>query len=138
MDPNEDTNGTTNGDANGKGKGKAQGGMRGGYVGLMNCVFAAQKAVSLSHSPAVSILEVEPCPAYAQKVPIDVLSLPAPWTNTAPPIFLQQAAHLTEGVYWRWNGKGGLLQYLHVSGAACTSYAVRCGAVSSDSELGRI
>lgn len=69
------------------------GGMRGGYVGLMNCVFAAQKV----------------------KVPIDVLTLPPPSTGTAPPIFLQQASHLTEGIYWRWNGKGGLLQYLHVS-----------------------
>lgn len=29
-----------------KGKGKGDAGMRGGYVGLMNCVFAAQKAVS--------------------------------------------------------------------------------------------
>lgn len=36
----------TNGDSKVKGKAKAQGGMRGGYVGLMNCVFAAQKAVS--------------------------------------------------------------------------------------------
>jgi hypothetical protein len=33
-----------NGDG-GKGKQNAEGGMRGGYVGLMNCVFAAQKAV---------------------------------------------------------------------------------------------
>ncbi|KAK8850730.1 hypothetical protein IAR55_004650 [Kwoniella newhampshirensis] len=65
--------------------------MRGGYVGLMNCVFAAQKA----------------------KVPIDVLSLPPPTIDASPPIFLQQAAHLTEGVYWQWNGRGGLLQYLH-------------------------
>jgi transcription initiation factor TFIIH subunit 3 len=69
------------------------GGMRGGYVGLMNCVFAAQKA----------------------KIPIDVLTLPPPSTGTEAPIFLQQASHLTEGVYWRWNGRGGLLQYLHVS-----------------------
>lgn len=70
------------------------GGMRGGYVGLMNCVFAAQK----------------------QKVPIDVLSLPPPHTASAPPIFLQQASYLTEGVWWRWNGRGGIVQYLHVSG----------------------
>ncbi|KAK1923302.1 TFIIH subunit Tfb4/p34 [Papiliotrema laurentii] len=72
----------------------AQGGggeMRGGYVGLMNCVFAAQKA----------------------KVPIDVLTLPPASGGSGPPIFLQQAAHLTDGVYWRWNGRGGLLQYLH-------------------------
>lgn len=69
------------------------GAMRGGYVGLMNCVFAAQKA----------------------KVPIDVLTLPPKSTGTSPPIFLQQASHLTEGIYWRWNGRGGLLQYLHVS-----------------------
>lgn len=68
------------------------GGMRGGYVGLMNCVFAAQKA----------------------KIPIDVLTLPPASTGTEAPIFLQQASHLTEGVYWRWNGRGGLLQYLHV------------------------
>ncbi|KAI9637162.1 TFIIH subunit Tfb4/p34 [Dioszegia hungarica] len=67
------------------------GGMRGGYVGLMNCVFAAQKA----------------------KIPIDVLTLPPASTGTEAPIFLQQASHLTEGVYWRWNGRGGLLQYLH-------------------------
>lgn len=46
-----EANGTTapNGNGKAKGKAKAQGGMRGGYVGLMNCVFAAQKAVSLSH-----------------------------------------------------------------------------------------
>ncbi|WVQ95409.1 hypothetical protein IAU59_002506 [Kwoniella sp. CBS 9459] len=71
---------------------KSQGGqMRGGYVGLMNCVFAAQKA----------------------KVPIDVFSLPPPTIDASPPIFLQQAAHLTDGIYWQWNGRGGLLQYLH-------------------------
>lgn len=39
---------------------------------------------------------------------------------TAPPIFLQQAAYLTEGIYWRWNGRGGLLQYLHVSSRSTT------------------
>ncbi|WVO13610.1 hypothetical protein L204_101231 [Cryptococcus depauperatus] len=66
-------------------------GMGGGYVGMMNCVFAAQKA----------------------KVPIDVLSLPPPTIDAQPPVFLQQAANLTEGVYWQWNGRGGLLQYLH-------------------------
>ncbi|OWZ78026.1 transcription initiation factor TFIIH subunit 3 [Cryptococcus neoformans Tu401-1] len=65
--------------------------MRGGYVGLMNCVFAAQKA----------------------KVPIDILSLPPSTIDSSPPVFLQQAAHLTDGVYWQWNGRGGLLQYLH-------------------------
>ncbi|EKC98819.1 hypothetical protein A1Q2_06922 [Trichosporon asahii var. asahii CBS 8904] len=72
---------------------KASGGGGGqrGYVGLMNCVFAGQKA----------------------KVAIDVLTLPPESTMTAPPIFLQQAAYLTEGIYWRWNGRGGLLQYLH-------------------------
>ena len=75
------------------GNASATGAMRGGYVGLMNCVFAAQKT----------------------KVPIDVLTLPSPATGTAPPIFLQQASHLTDGIYWRWNGKGGILQYLHVS-----------------------
>ena len=75
------------------GNASATGVMRGGYVGLMNCVFAAQKS----------------------KVPIDVLTLPPPSTGSAPPIFLQQSSHLTEGVYWRWNGKGGILQYLHVS-----------------------
>ncbi|RXK37019.1 hypothetical protein M231_05726 [Tremella mesenterica] len=66
---------------------------KGGYVGLMNCVFAAQKG----------------------KIPIDVLTLPPSYTQTSPPIFLQQAAHLTGGMYWRWNGRGGVLQYLHVS-----------------------
>ncbi|TXT12945.1 hypothetical protein VHUM_01346 [Vanrija humicola] len=72
---------------------KASGGAGGqkGYVGLMNLVFAAQKI----------------------KIPIDVLTLPPESTKTAPPIFLQQAAHLTNGIYWRWNGRGGLLQYLH-------------------------
>ncbi|KAL1412483.1 RNA polymerase II transcription factor B subunit 4 [Vanrija albida] len=72
---------------------KASGGAGGqkGYVGLMNLVFAAQKI----------------------KIPIDVLTLPPESTRTAPPIFLQQAAHLTNGIYWRWNGRGGLLQYLH-------------------------
>ncbi|WWC72781.1 uncharacterized protein I206_106745 [Kwoniella pini CBS 10737] len=87
---NSTANGNTqnNGEASQSGKG---GQMRGGYVGLMNCVFAAQKA----------------------KVPIDVLSLPPPSIDASPPIFLQQAAHLTEGIYWQWNGRGGLLQYLH-------------------------
>ncbi|EIW69258.1 hypothetical protein TREMEDRAFT_62112 [Tremella mesenterica DSM 1558] len=70
----------------------SSGGLRGGYVGLMNCVFAAQKG----------------------KIPIDVLTLPPSYTQTSPPIFLQQAAHLTGGMYWRWNGRGGVLQYLHV------------------------
>ncbi|CAK9779883.1 transcription factor Tfb4 [Cutaneotrichosporon oleaginosum] len=72
---------------------KASGGSGGqrGYVGLMNCVFAAQKA----------------------HIPIDVLTLPPESTKTSPPIFLQQAAHLTGGIYWRWNGRGGILQYLH-------------------------
>ncbi|WRT70912.1 uncharacterized protein IL334_007911 [Kwoniella shivajii] len=79
------------GDNNSKGQGSKGGQMRGGYVGLMNCVFAAQKA----------------------KVPIDVLSLPPPSIDASPPIFLQQAAHLTEGIYWQWNGRGALLQYLH-------------------------
>ncbi|WVW80661.1 hypothetical protein I302_102647 [Kwoniella bestiolae CBS 10118] len=86
LDPSQ-TNGEVDGNVQ-----KASGGqMRGGYVGLMNCVFAAQKA----------------------KVPIDVLSLPPPSIDASPPIFLQQAAHLTEGIYWQWNGRGGLLQYLH-------------------------
>ncbi|WWC64990.1 uncharacterized protein I303_107604 [Kwoniella dejecticola CBS 10117] len=85
---NANANGQNNGESSQSGKG---GQMRGGYVGLMNCVFAAQKA----------------------KVPIDVLSLPPPNIDASPPIFLQQAAHLTEGIYWQWNGRGGLLQYLH-------------------------
>lgn len=87
---------------------KASGGGGGqrGYVGLMNCVFAAQKAVS-SSGVVLKLTE--------QKVAIDVLTLPPESTMTAPPIFLQQAAYLTEGIYWRWNGRGGLLQYLHVS-----------------------
>ncbi|ORX40919.1 TFIIH subunit Tfb4/p34 [Kockovaella imperatae] len=72
------------------GEGEDGGSQRGGYVGMMNCVFAAQKG----------------------KVPIDVLTLPP---EGGAPIFLQQAAHLTEGIYWRWNGRVGLLQYLHVS-----------------------
>lgn len=88
------TSSDTNGEKSSGGTGGG-GGMRGGYVGLMNCVFAAQKA----------------------KIPIDVLTLPPPITGTEAPIFLQQASHLTEGVYWRWNGRGGLLQYLHVSQA---------------------
>jgi len=49
-------------DANGNGTEASGGGrMRGGYVGLMNCVFAAQKAVcSLSHSSSlVSALVIE-------------------------------------------------------------------------------
>lgn len=44
-----------------------------------------------------------------------MLTLPPASGGSGPPIFLQQAAHLTDGVYWRWNGRGGLLQYLHVS-----------------------
>ena len=85
---------------------ESQGGeMRGGYVGLMNCVFAAQKAVSTPNRPDGS----------CQKVPIDVLTLPPASGGSNAPIFLQQAAHLTDGVYWRWNGRGGLLQYLYVS-----------------------
>ncbi|WVO24877.1 uncharacterized protein IAS62_006257 [Cryptococcus decagattii] len=89
----EDGAGKDNGDANEEERGnqRRQQRMRGGYVGLMNCVFAAQKA----------------------KVPIDILSLPPSTIDSSPPIFLQQAAHLTDGVYWQWNGRGGLLQYLH-------------------------
>jgi transcription initiation factor TFIIH subunit 3 len=115
-----------------EGKGKMQlasGGMRGGYVGLMNCVFAAQKAVSCRLLSAIlmngtcqltlhitsSLWDETSCGLITQKVPIDVLTLPPPTTGTSAPIFLQQAAHLTDGVYWRWNGRGALLQYLHVS-----------------------
>lgn len=92
--------------------GGAGGSMRGGYVGLMNCVFAAQKA----------------------KIPIDVLSLPPPSTGTAPPIFLQQASHLTEGVYWRWNGRGGLLQYLHVCRSLTHFYMLMSRSARSDAD----
>ncbi|KAL7420927.1 RNA polymerase II transcription factor B subunit 4 [Cryptotrichosporon argae] len=86
-------NATPGGPPGSAGEGGAKaGGGQGAYVGLMNCVFAAQKA----------------------KIPIDVLTLPPESTRTAPPIFLQQASYLTEGLYWRWNGRGGLLQYLHM------------------------
>ncbi|WVQ86292.1 hypothetical protein IAT38_008460 [Cryptococcus sp. DSM 104549] len=92
--PGSNVRNTSDGAEAGQGADQAtgQGGqMRGGYVGLMNCVFAAQKS----------------------KVPIDVLTLPPPTIDASPPIFLQQASHLTDGVYWQWNGRGGLLQYLH-------------------------
>ena len=41
----ETNEGTTQQNGDSGSKDAAGGGMRGGYVGLMNCVFAAQKAV---------------------------------------------------------------------------------------------
>jgi transcription initiation factor TFIIH subunit 3 len=76
-----------------------------GYVGLMNCVFAAQKSVR-----AVCMFNVQTL-TQSQKIPIDVLNLP-----DTDSIFLQQAAHLTAGVYWRCPSeqRPGILQFLHV------------------------
>jgi len=59
----------------------------GGYVGLMNGVFAAQK----------------------RKTPIDVINL-----SSLDSIFLQQAAHLTQGTYYRIPTKASLLMYLNM------------------------
>ncbi|KAG0051059.1 RNA polymerase II transcription factor B subunit 4 [Gryganskiella cystojenkinii] len=59
------------------------------YIPIMNCIFSAQKA----------------------NIPIDVCKI---WGEDA--VFLQQAAHITEGVYMRLNdNQAGLLQVLMFS-----------------------
>ncbi|KAF9551947.1 RNA polymerase II transcription factor B subunit 4 [Mortierella hygrophila] len=55
------------------------------YIPIMNCIFSAQKA----------------------NIPIDVCKI---WGEDA--VFLQQAAHITEGIYMRPNDPRGLLQVL--------------------------
>ncbi|KAG0274901.1 RNA polymerase II transcription factor B subunit 4 [Linnemannia exigua] len=57
------------------------------YIPIMNCIFSAQKA----------------------NIPIDVCKI---WGEDA--VFLQQAAHITEGIYMRPNDPRGLLQVLMV------------------------
>ncbi|KAG9069032.1 RNA polymerase II transcription factor B subunit 4 [Linnemannia hyalina] len=58
------------------------------YIPIMNCIFSAQKA----------------------NIPIDVCKI---WGEDA--VFLQQAAHITEGIYMRPNDPRGLLQVLMFS-----------------------
>ncbi|KAF9351819.1 RNA polymerase II transcription factor B subunit 4 [Mortierella sp. AD094] len=58
------------------------------YIPIMNCIFSAQKA----------------------NIPIDVCKI---WGDDA--VFLQQAAHITEGIYMRPNDPKGLLQVLMFS-----------------------
>ncbi|CAG8519353.1 5586_t:CDS:2 [Paraglomus brasilianum] len=55
------------------------------YIGIMNCIFSAQKA----------------------SIPIDVCKVYGEDT-----VFLQQAAHITEGVYLKLASPQGFLQYL--------------------------
>ncbi|KAF9582598.1 RNA polymerase II transcription factor B subunit 4 [Lunasporangiospora selenospora] len=58
------------------------------YIPIMNCIFSAQKA----------------------NIPIDVCKI---WGDDA--VFLQQAAHITEGIYIRLDDPRGLLQILMFS-----------------------
>ncbi|KAF9187062.1 RNA polymerase II transcription factor B subunit 4 [Haplosporangium sp. Z 767] len=58
------------------------------YIPIMNCIFSAQKA----------------------NIPIDVCKI---WGEDA--VFLQQAAHITEGIYMQPNDPHGLLQVLMFS-----------------------
>ncbi|GJJ75542.1 transcription initiation factor TFIIH subunit 3 [Entomortierella parvispora] len=58
------------------------------YIPIMNCIFSAQKA----------------------NIPIDVCKI---WGEDA--VFLQQAAHITEGIYMRPSDPAGLLQVLMFS-----------------------
>ncbi|KAF9292633.1 RNA polymerase II transcription factor B subunit 4 [Mortierella alpina] len=58
------------------------------YIPIMNCIFSAQKA----------------------NIPIDVCKI---WGEDA--VFLQQAAHITEGIYMRPDDPQGLLQILMFS-----------------------
>ncbi|KAG0209116.1 RNA polymerase II transcription factor B subunit 4 [Mortierella sp. GBA30] len=58
------------------------------YIPIMNCIFSAQKA----------------------NIPIDVCKI---WGEDA--VFLQQAAHITEGIYMRPDDPRGLLQILMFS-----------------------
>lgn len=77
----------------------------GGYVGLMNAVFAAQK----------------------RKTPIDVINL-----HSEDSIFLQQAAHLTQGLYYRVEKTDGLLQYLNLIFLASPDMRKQLGIPSQD------
>ncbi|CAG8602365.1 10145_t:CDS:2, partial [Paraglomus occultum] len=58
------------------------------YIGIMNCIFSAQKA----------------------SIPIDVCKVYGEDT-----VFLQQAAHITEGVYLKLASPQGFLQYLMIT-----------------------
>ncbi|KAH8089259.1 TFIIH subunit Tfb4/p34 [Filobasidium floriforme] len=77
----------------------------GGYVGLMNAVFAAQK----------------------RKIPMDILNL-----HPEDSIFLQQASHLTHGIYYRVRRKDGLLQYLNLIFLASPDTRKQLGLPSQD------
>lgn len=81
---------------------------RGGYVGLMNAVFAAQKRVRLCQK-CQGQLSNKPH-MFTQRTPIDVINL-----HQEDSIFLQQAAHLTNGIYFRSPHYKSLLHYLNVS-----------------------
>src|SRR3954467_10163190 len=52
-----------------------------------------------------------------QKTPIDVINL-----SSLDSIFLQQAAHLTQGTYYRIPTKASLLMYLNVSTESAVSF----------------
>lgn len=76
------------------------------YIPIMNCIFAAQKAVSCRQFNAyVAPLVAERC--VEQSIPIDVCKI---YGEDA--VFLQQAAHLTKASYYRLERRSGLLQYL--------------------------
>lgn len=76
------------------------------YIPVMNCIFSAQKKVS-------SLLLLF-CPLYStflfvQAIPVDTCIL-----SQMDSSFLQQASHITGGVYLKPPLQEGLLQYLLV------------------------
>lgn len=82
-----------------------------GYVSLMNCIFSAQKSVRLRLTPQSlwSPQRVISLPFSLQRIMIDVCKV-----SGGEAIFLQQAAHLTGGIYLRAQHSSALLQYLLV------------------------
>ncbi|KAJ9095731.1 hypothetical protein QFC20_006598 [Naganishia adeliensis] len=100
----------------------------GGYVGLMNSVFAAQKRVPTSEGegegepgegePSVASVKKQGTVARSSitrmsrdlsKIPIDVINL-----HPTDSIFLQQAAHLTHGIYFKLPKRAAFLIYLNL------------------------
>lgn len=91
------------------------------YIPIMNCIFAAQKAVSDGrrhhhHLGDALALRYTGCRQYVadassilptQAIPIDVCQIYGKDT-----VFLQQAAHLTKASYYRLERRSGFLQYL--------------------------
>jgi transcription initiation factor TFIIH subunit 3 len=83
------------------------------YVPIMNCIFTAQKNVSLAGRPFVERRADRCIVRYysrPQNIPIDVCKIFGP-----DAVFLQQACHLTSGSYFKIQRRAGLLQYLIVS-----------------------